>query len=1759
MKGFCKMKSVTRGLALLLAILLAVPTTPIRVQAETVSGGDTSTQESESTPKGGEVIKKVTFSDETAYTATANGNTIETRTDADGNEYLYIAKTTNASCNVQFYLTEEEIAKITAEKGFVLDCDLTLEQIKADSAGNSSYVDFFSSQDVNGNWAFKFKDANKRAYVIDGGVVLYGAGRFQDFPIDSQKHHISLAYDLENDTVKLYVDGEERPCINGDGSARSNAIPADYIPKMFQLGAWSSGGDVSFAVDNFRIYLGTVLRTAEQDAAEENTAKGGEVIKKVTFSDETAYTATANGNTIETRTDADGNEYLYIAKTTNASCNVQFYLTEEEIAKITAEKGFVLDCDLTLEQIKADSAGNSSYVDFFSSQDVNGNWAFKFKDANKRAYVIDGGVVLYGAGRFQDFPIDSQKHHISLAYDLENDTVKLYVDGEERPCINGDGSARSNAIPADYIPKMFQLGAWSSGGDVSFAVDNFRIYLGTVLRTAEQDADEEDEDISGGNGEGGSTVTPDNFNSIQETVEDALKHIGANDLLVMVNNGAYIWQKEKKTSDVLPYLEGSVVMIPKTLAEACFGDLSGKNVTTAEKDGHTFLSLQELCNVLNRHFYWDDRGFAVASEQEFTLRNSAEVQVQGEPIDMIYRYLQFERPSGMELAKIIKENNPNNNHPRLLGTAAEFEQLRKNVAENERMAGWAESIIKNADSYIAAGVVKYELTPNLVPVANQIHVRMLFYSVAYVLTGDEKYVDAAWRDAQYVCEEYPDWCAKHFLGTAEISFGIAVAYDTFYNEWDDEQKKIVRDAMIRNSFQPMLETYSGQREEQYWIKRYDNWTSVCAGGVLAAAIAMVDEEDAAPYCEKLLGETVQSFEIVSSMFYPDGAWYESAHYMRYTVEFMFAGIHSLMTATGGRDFGLLDAAGMEKAPAYLLSIHGMAEGAFNFHNGSSKGMVINGALLWLANALGMDGFQNQYMTLAETQGYGTKVPLLLLSYDPSLEASTEEVPLDQYFSGADVGVMRSAWTTNSIWAGVHAGQNGIDNAQLDLGEFIFEADGIRWVTDLGSDTYLPGYFEERGFDIYRQRPEANNCLLINPRVGYQGQTLKCTTELLRQESDDRGAIIAFDLTNAYTADASKVIRGFMLGDDRRSFLIRDEVEGIKQANSEIYWFMNLSEDVTDIQMDTENQTSVFKTDGGEELQLSFWTDAEVLEFGTMPCVPLETSPTYEGMADDSGKNKFYIKLKATDSMNLSVKLVPQISYVDDIAPADETAIADWSIDEGTLLQKPVLSSISLDGKPLREFVSDDYTYLMSWRTDKELPEVTAVNPDPNVVMTVTQPTWDQPAKITLKGADGSISEYRIVLEGKDPMKVPEGYEALDIVDVKVSEIRQPENGPDNAIDGDPTTRWSAPGSGQWIEIDLGEEKHFDALWMAFYNGGIPGAERITTFDLLVSSDGETYETIYTSQKTKPENETCSIYELSGTGRFIRFVGLSNSDGSAWVSVNEMIPVVKIGDSQEGQELTAAKEAAKKALEEIRSDKDAYSEENWSKVEAELQKALTAIEAAETADGVNQALADAKNAIDSIQTLEEENAGSSEPDSDENAGSSDSDSVSQAPEIVESATDDSYILGSNAEVTIKSTGDFAKFESVAMDGQIVDESNYTVKEGSTIVTFKTEYLETLSVGTHTVTINYKDGSDVDHQLTILKNMDVDTDTDTKDEADTESDNADIPVVDGSAENNQADQTSSPSTGDSSSVGMWAVIALAAVVIALAAAMNFRRKK
>ena len=52
------------------------------------------------------------------------------------------------------------------------------------------------------------------------------------------------------------------------------------------------------------------------------------------------------------------------------------------------------------------------------------------------------------------------------------------------------------------------------------------------------------------------------------------------------------------------------------------------------------------------------------------------------------------------------------------------------------------------------------------------------------------------------------------------------------------------------------------------------------------------------------------------------------------------------------------------------------------------------------------------------------------------------------------------------------------------------------------------------------------------------------------------------------------------------------------------------------------------------------------------------------------------------------------------------------------------------------------------------------------------------------------------------------------------------------------------------------------------------------------------------------------------------------------------------------------------------------------------------------------------------------------------------------------------------ITIRGNGDFSKFVGVKIDGNTIDAKNYTAKEGSTIITLTTDYLKTLSIGTHT---------------------------------------------------------------------------------------------
>ena len=82
---------------------------------------------------------------------------------------------------------------------------------------------------------------------------------------------------------------------------------------------------------------------------------------------------------------------------------------------------------------------------------------------------------------------------------------------------------------------------------------------------------------------------------------------------------------------------------------------------------------------------------------------------------------------------------------------------------------------------------------------------------------------------------------------------------------------------------------------------------------------------------------------------------------------------------------------------------------------------------------------------------------------------------------------------------------------------------------------------------------------------------------------------------------------------------------------------------------------------------------------------------------------------------------------------------------------------------------------------------------------------------------------------------------------------------------------------------------------------------------------------------------------------------------------------------------------------------------------------------------------------------------------------------------------SWTQNTDGSLAIRGSGEISKFREVKVDGVTVDPVNYTVTEGSTIITFKPEYLKSLSAGNHSFEIVWTDGTAATN-FTVAENAD-----------------------------------------------------------------------
>ena len=90
------------------------------------------------------------------------------------------------------------------------------------------------------------------------------------------------------------------------------------------------------------------------------------------------------------------------------------------------------------------------------------------------------------------------------------------------------------------------------------------------------------------------------------------------------------------------------------------------------------------------------------------------------------------------------------------------------------------------------------------------------------------------------------------------------------------------------------------------------------------------------------------------------------------------------------------------------------------------------------------------------------------------------------------------------------------------------------------------------------------------------------------------------------------------------------------------------------------------------------------------------------------------------------------------------------------------------------------------------------------------------------------------------------------------------------------------------------------------------------------------------------------------------------------------------------------------------------------------------------------------------------------------------------EVTEGANQ-KYTITKNNEAKFKINADFRLFDAgkVYVDNELVDPKNYTAESGSTIITLKKEFVDTLSVGEHTLKVLFNDGGEAITTFNVAK--------------------------------------------------------------------------
>jgi len=571
-------------------------------------------------------------------------------------------------------------------------------------------------------------------------------------------------------------------------------------------------------------------------------------------------------------------------------------------------------------------------------------------------------------------------------------------------------------------------------------------------------------------------------------------------------------------------------------------------------------------------------------------------------------------------------------HPRLFLHDADLPALKHAIATDPFVKSQFQLLVDYGNELLTTPPDPYVIggaEHTLLDTSRDVEARVFALAGLYRLTGNKRYATRATQE-MLSAAAFPDWYPTHFLDTGEMTATLGVGYDWLYSVLSPADRDTIEHAIAVKGIDPWIERINNGDAIHH---EHNNWNQVCNGGetVGALAIADVDPDRAAA----ILGHARTAIADIMKLFAPDGGFEEGPTYWLYATSYNLLYIDALDTALG-TDFGAANAPGFASTGDYHIQSDGPTYQLANFGDAGSGGAAPTAQMFWLAHRFDkpyyadhdrdIAGINSKPAPVATEKGEHPDRPttgrnrftLFTLLWSAQEAAartpnSTAQLPLVQSFARVSQAYLRSAWSDPNAWyVAFKGGDAHASHGHLDLGAFVLDADGQRWASDLGPDSYgLPNYFGKLRFTYYRLRTEGHNTLTIDG----QNQDLDSKSPLVATGTMGSTEYSIADLSQAYKAKLASWNRGVALIDGKR-FLVQDELAPASAPVDVVWNFHTFAQ----VQIAPDGRSATL-TENGKTLKATILAPATA-QFST---ASTESTPPQE---PNTGLSNLIIPLKA---------------------------------------------------------------------------------------------------------------------------------------------------------------------------------------------------------------------------------------------------------------------------------------------------------------------------------------------------------------------------------------------------------------------------------------------------------------------------------------------------------------------------------------------------